>query len=108
MNQRAVSGWLMGPADFAYTPENVRRLVFTVIIRDDLGHEYPERVMVEDAGVITRVADRLQPGCAVVVGGRCRAWPINGKGGAHVGWDRWILASDVEVTREVRVESGVL
>lgn len=110
MNLRAVSGFLMGPANEAYTPDGVRRIEFTVIIRDDLGHEYPERVMVEDEGLLARVEGRLLAGAAVVASGRGRAWPIYGRGGAHVGWDRWLFADSVEITRAVGVakESEVL
>lgn len=107
MNMRCFSGWLHEWPVEAFTESGTRKLHLTVILRDALGHEFPERVMIESPVLLERVEARLAPGCAVVVQGPVCAWPKTGRGGASVGHDRWVVASDIEVTREVQVEAGV-
>ena len=101
MNMRIFSGWLHDwPAD-AVSPDGVKKLLLTVMLRDDLGHEFPERVMIEEPGLMARVRDRLTPGSAVICQGPVRAWPIRAKSNREIGHDRWVVASDVEITRQV-------
>lgn len=99
---RVFSGWLHDwPAD-AVSPDGVKKLLLTVMLRDDLGHEFPERVMIEDPGLLARVKERLTPGSAVLCQGKVRAWPMRATSGREIGHDRWLVASELEITRQAK------
>lgn len=107
MNFRVISGWLHDEPCDAVSPDGVRKLLLTVMLRDDLGHEFPERVMIEEPGLMARVRERLTRGSAVICQGTVRAWPLRAQSGRDIGHDRWIVASDVEITRQAKAREVV-
>lgn len=110
MNIRICTGYLTQAAAAAFVPPAegaaaVRKLVFDLIVKDSRGVEFPEKCVVEDAGLQKLYEPKLVPGAAVLVHGETCARPFS-RNGVQEGFTKTLRVLSVEFLRVPRAAGG--